>query len=466
MKLMDKNSSVSRIYESISVQNHSHASQTRADADSRRSSGNSIKIRVTNDSNILVDDESFDCILNENYSILNEAERRQIDVLDDDNEFENTTSNSNSNEQLERTFSKKKLKERKQLCRSAAQQQHHLVYQESEDQPEVAEKSFNSVEALGEPVEYQSQNSAFDELFAAAKTGNFIKSAHVEAKMAIAAHKDDDDEPAEPAEDVEEQFFAKKNLFNGKVRNGSFKNRQSFKKVSPYESNPASSPMTALKVQDSLGSPQPLTRSCSCKRPGSFKKMRAKAEAPVQVQTSRLPSVATPLSLANNGRRSTQCSIVLSEELDKENNVAASGDLDQDAEVCRVRQFNMTNKGSVINRGDSFKRSFKRSSNSISSKKDVSPVFPSHDGGNTLNLPDFQDAYLNKSVNSSSCGLNDETASGVSAAVNSTENQMPLINAGEQTNDVKTYLVYMIGSSRFLSRHLELILELNFLFIM
>ena len=449
---MDKNSSVSRIYESISVQNHSHTNQSRTDADSRRSSGNSIKIRVINDSNILVDDESFDCILNENYSILNETERRQLD--EDDHEVENSTSNSNSNEQLERTCSKKKLKERKQLCRSAAQQQHHLVYQESEDQPEAAEKSsFNSVEALGEPVEYQSQNSAFDELFAAAKTGNFIKSAHVEAKMAIAAHKDD--EPAEPAEDVEEQFFAKKNLFNGKVRNGSFKNRQSFKKVSPYESNPASSPMTALKVQDSLGSPQPLTRSCSCKRPGSFKKMRAKAEVPAQVTQTSRPSVTTPSSLANNGRRSTQCSIMLSEEMDKEN-VAASADFEQDAEVCRVRQFNMTNKGSVINRGDSFKRSFKRSSNSISSKKDASPVFPSHDGSNTLNLPDFQDAYLNKSVNSSSCGLNDDTASGVSAAVNSTENHIPLVNATEQTNDVKTYLVYMIGSSRFLSHLLAI----------
>lgn len=44
--------------------------------ESRRSSGNSITIKITNDENVTMDEESLENILNENYSILSERERR------------------------------------------------------------------------------------------------------------------------------------------------------------------------------------------------------------------------------------------------------------------------------------------------------------------------------------------------------------------------------------------------------
>ena len=43
--------------------------------ESRRSSGNSITIKITNDNNVTMDDQSLENILNENFSILNEFER-------------------------------------------------------------------------------------------------------------------------------------------------------------------------------------------------------------------------------------------------------------------------------------------------------------------------------------------------------------------------------------------------------
>ena len=99
----------------------------------------------------------------------------------------------------------------------------------------------------------------------------------------------------------------------------------------------------------------------------------------------------------------------------------------------------------MINRGDSFKRSFKRSNNSISSKKDTGINY--YEGSNTLNLPDFQDAYNKSSNNSSNYGLN-ETSFSHDATASFSEN-IEIKPSEKQTEKVepKIFLVYVVGST-------------------
>lgn len=170
-----------------------------------------------------------------------------------------------------------------------------------------------------------------------------------------------------------------------------------------------------------LGSPQQLTRSVSCKRPGSFKKMRSKNASPNTAnrvaaananyspgspgggggdrdsKKSNSPRSGSGVGVSGVGggsgqRRGTQCSITLMDDFNpsrqqQQQNRAGSLPFENlirpqtltipseqiaaespsgGAEVYRVRQF-VTSKGAVINRGDSFKRSFKRSNQSLSS---------------------------------------------------------------------------------------------------
>lgn len=453
---------------------------------SRRASGNSITIRITNEKNDNIEDESLNKVLNE----LDSFDKHDVDdlVVDrgygdkDRDEAEDTTSNSTSNEFISSIIkqnSKKKLKDRRKLIRSAAQQQHHLTYQESEDQIEEELKSrYNSVEQLNENSQYKSQNSAFDELFAAAETGNTSMSAIVEAKMAASAENDN------------EFQFIKKNT-SIRSRNNSFRvnssNLNSNKKVqsideSKFEQNTDSTNTinksnssnkknsnNALNVETNLGAPQQLTRSCSCKRPGSFKKMKAKSGISPNrthqmngsiTNSSQKINSSGPITNANASRRGTQCSITIQETLDKQGNRAGSLPFEnnqnllganEDEEVCRVRQFNITTKGSVINRGDSFKRSFKRSNNSLSSKKEIGTT---HYEGNTLNLPEYQD-YNNKSSNSSNCGdltLNEPVNENAAIHVSFNEvdtNNMALVSNQEKkrVEPPKNFLVYLIGST-------------------
>jgi hypothetical protein len=93
---------------------------------SRRSSGNSITIKITNTENSHL------------YDIINSNELEKFDENDelnenDRDEAEDTSSNSVSNDFSSSHSTKKKLKERKKLVRSIAQQQHQLNCQESED---------------------------------------------------------------------------------------------------------------------------------------------------------------------------------------------------------------------------------------------------------------------------------------------------------------------------------------------
>lgn len=150
----------------------------------------------------------------------------------------------------------------------------------------------------------------------------------------------------------------------------------------------------------------------------------------------------------------------------------------ENKEVYRVRQFNVTTKGTVINRGDSFKRSFKRSTQSISSnhnkphKENSSPTYLDT---NTLNLPEYQEGggsgsvYLNKSSNSSNYGINETSfiVDGVSAngsgnggvtsnvgiIIENCDDTSPLV-VGNQSQlqiahpqDSQTYMVYIMGAS-------------------
>ena len=169
---------------------------------SRRASGNSITIKITSENNENIEDDALRQVLNE----IDSFDQTDLDDIDlglasergygdrDRDEAEDTTSQSTSTEHLpgalSKQNSKKKLKDRRKLHRSSAQQQHHLNYQESEDQIEEELKSnYNSLEQLNAEesrTQYESQgmNSAFDELFAAAQTGNSSISAIVEAKMA------------------------------------------------------------------------------------------------------------------------------------------------------------------------------------------------------------------------------------------------------------------------------------------
>lgn len=463
---------------------------------SRRASGNSITIKVTSD----VVKHNFKTNRDtENQSTNNEEEFEGRDK--DRDKEEDTTSDSNSNE-LNRTQSKKKLKERKKLVRSSAQQQHHLTYQESEDLADE-ERLKNNKELnkeINELFEYQNMNSAFDELFAAAESGNLAMSAMAEAKMAAvtAAASAEANETLVDYDNSESPFNRKT-----RSRNSSFRGRSSVKrsqKTPPNDnvelSQAKKSPINSLKAESYLGSPQQLTRSCSCKRPGSFKKMKAKSSGvspsispnrrDLKSPEANTPIVVTTTPAANvSGRRGTHCSITISEDLEAVLQQNRAGSLpfeslsnqqqqqpvnnsylnpNEDAEVYRVRQFNITNKGSVINRGDSFKRSFKRSNNSLSSKKETP-----ENNNNTLNLPEYLD---NKSGNSSNVGLNEisekdtganflssgsvnlvnanngscATFNSMNTNLTTTNNSTAVCNLTQQES-AQTFVVYILGSS-------------------
>ena len=164
-------------------------------------------------------------------------------------------------------------------------------------------------------------NSAFDQLFAAA--ADPAMSAIIEAKMAT--------EAAALATSVEEQqqhSLSKKNSIS-RSRNGSFRHNAgggSFRRAgsrTPNESIDSKSTLNVgadnsvnltasgsvtptnpkrfsnnLKIDGNahLGAPQALTRSCSCKRPGSLKKMKSKNASPNRSPLLGTTPIATTLN--------------------------------------------------------------------------------------------------------------------------------------------------------------------------
>ena len=455
---------------------------------SRRSSGNSITIKITNTENSHLDD------------IMNSNELEKFDENDelnenDRDEAEDTSSNSVSNDFSSSHSTKKKLKERKKLVRSFAQQQHQLNCQESEDlldenHPINQEESENITEdmihAQIQSVFNKNMNSAFDELFEAAQTGNIAKSAVIEAKMAAAAaavEKDDD-----LANEQQQQSCRRSSI--ARSRNGSFRGSNRAVNSTTKENNNHKS----LFIENNfLGAPNQLTRSVSCKRPGSFKRMKSRNASPNRPHNDNNLSInatpnldrhspvivqrSSPAGSSNNntGRRGTQCSITIMDNLENgiQQNRAGSlpfekmigGDemnMEQNnGEVYRVRQFHTTNNGLVINRGDSFKRSFKRSTHSITSNPNNHS--PTTKKDNLLNLPmDGHDGYMRRISNVSNHDeIINETCFNTPKACevlnendvnNNTNNdgathqniKVPVINSQES---VATYLVYLLGAT-------------------
>jgi len=261
---------------------------------------------------------------------------------------------------------------------------------------------------------------------------------------------------------VDEQF-ASEDLDKSVSRTSSFRRgfRNSFKsRNSPIKSTenspPGSNKLLPKPSDNKLGAPQQLTRSQSCKRPGSFKRsQKAKQNGLVEANRKESPTSAQPAHLS--GRRGTQGSINLGEMEGRCESLPMDNmNGEEDTEICRVRQFNITNKG-IVNRGDSFKRSFKRSNNSLTSKKEISPTI-NHADSNTLNLPDTYDGFfVNKSCNNSNNGLNDassnaESKSTQSGIIDNKSISSRNVNFNTKKEPVaqKSYLVYMIGASRFL----------------
>lgn len=493
---------------------------------SRRTSGNSITIRITSESDNNLDD-------NENRD---QEDDTEINDDRDRDRAEDTTSNSTSNENVLNSNHKlghkhKKSKDKKQFVRSSVQQAHHLANQESEDlidevttihkHPYQQDNNNNDEEGFFHHQQ-QNMNKAFDELFAAAEFGDSSISAMIEAKMAADALAQSNHGLENNEFDTEIPFGKKRNSIV-RSRNGSFRSsRQSTGSIKKASSKtPPNDDLvlngngdadsntlvkntfnSSLKTEDYLGSPNNLTRSCSCKRPSSFKRMKSKNNSPNRLlnpnenngnsprrSQSRTPTLTAPQSIVNE-RRGTQCSISILDDLESHMSSNRAGSLpfenlnnflqnqqlqvfDYDennknnTEVYRVRQFNTTNKGSVINRGDSFKRSFKKSSQSISSnknKKDNSSTV--NQDSKNLNLPEFQDGYLNRS--SSKCGINETSfiasdantpisANGIEIngngfnGLNKTSLQNPAksskVASSALNMQVMTYIVFVMGAS-------------------
>lgn len=534
---------------SLSSTSSNNSAANRNNANNRRQSGNSISIKIAND-NLLIkrnvtppadekqidknnnndDDDDDDVDVHEEFN--------DQDTNNDRDEGEDTTSNSTSNESYPNNLKlmKKKSKEKKKFVRSAAQQQHHLVYQESEDLGD------EQLEPASRPnVEYTktNMNRAFDELFAAAETGNSSMSAIIEAKMAA--------EAVEAAADLkspsptDSTAYIKKGSISSS-RNGSIRASRPkglFSRTCQHDPSLDAELYSNLVEQETqqirrrlsnhLGSPQQLTRSVSCKRPGSFKKMKSKNASPNRnvnsanvIQPKNGTNASTPSAENNSStptnvsvggpRRGTQCSITIMEDIESKRQQSRAGslpfenlirpqtlaipgtpDLDADggsisagttdvmpanaADVYRIRQF-VTNKDSVINRGDSFKRSFKRSNQSLASnsiKKDASRELPSIPANsNTLNLPEPKDgAYFMTNNKTSSSSINETSftnmensssnfaikldpamvnelaatptsSNGTVANIATAANNMLKINGQES---VQTYVVYVLGSS-------------------
>lgn len=446
-------------YMSSSSRNNSNKHDSSSSPQSsRRQSGNSITIKIISENNDTVWDDS---IKESDLNTFDEEEvEREREYQKDRDEGEDTSSNSANYEYSPGGSGKhKKLKERKKLVRSSAQQQHHLIYQESEDLIEEQPTYHEFKENLA-----KNMNSAFDELFAAAESGNSSVSAVIEAKMAAQAASV---APNESNVTLKPSASFKQNYGLNRT-GGSFKYpRKSDERTNSRSTlnENANRLSNNLKSDCYLGSPKQLTRSCSCKRPSSFKKMRSKNASPnrplpnnesVFVRTVPNWDITPPES---NSRRGTQSSVNVNpgrrtSSLPFETFIGPQIQTmlpnDEEAEVYRVRQF-VTNKGSVINRGDSFKRSFKRSTQSISSnsKKDTSPTFQDT---NTLNLPDFQDGNVFAfNGNGASSNQFNETSLITSEQISYDKvaeiNQVipPIIVQNQEA--IKTYVVYILGAS-------------------
>jgi hypothetical protein len=230
-----------------------------------------------------------------------------------------------------------------------------------------SEENTNNEDEL-EPVE--NFNSVFDELFAAAKTGNTTATVSVEIKLAEAALFAAESE--RKSNSSTQSSSPVSGIISGK--NESLKHLNQHQNNSNINLNTKSNHLGLIEVEGY--SAQPLTRSCSCKRPGSFKKMRSKNHLNSQQQTNQQITARTTSDhskIDDEKKNNSGNNYSTSEEIgiiNKSSNRAGSLpfetlDVNHNLDTYRLRCFNITSKGGIVNRGDSFKRSFKRSNRSI-----------------------------------------------------------------------------------------------------
>jgi hypothetical protein len=218
-------------------------------------------------------------------------------------------------------------------------------------------------------------NSAFDELFAAAQSDDTSATAAVEVKL------------AEATAAANQERKSNNSTNSSSPTSANLSRRRSSHQKNSSNTNiqtPKSNYLNLIDAEGYLGSPQQLTRSCSCKRPGSFKKMRSRNVNNQQITTRTSSDHSkideTVLNNNNNQHIITINNYSTSDELEnaavKPSNRAGSlpfETLDNNSrnlDTYRMRCFNITPKGAIVNRGDSFKRSFKRSSRSIAQQVD------------------------------------------------------------------------------------------------
>jgi len=255
---------------------------------------------------------------------------------------------------------------------------------------------------------------------------------------------------------------------------------------------------------------EPLARSCSYKRPQSIKKYRQKKKdkdkdkdknkdkesqtlsgRPSQPISAPLPPSTSARKSIGGGRISAIDLMTTDDPQDQWSNLQSQRSgrvgslpldqlqlpIDGEEEIYRVRQFNTTSKG-FVNRGDSFKRSFKRSgsisrrssfrtnnnllSNETSPTQDSDGTLPKegrtsiHSLNNSItpNLNGIVDNHFNNDSNSL---ITNTTTNTTTATVPITlddeeeEEDSPVVEriqtADGFVQDIRVYQVYLLGMS-------------------
>ena len=325
---------------------------------------------------------------------------------------------------------------------------------------QIEENSSYRDENDSEPIE--NLNSVFDELFAAAKTGNTSATVALEVKLAEAALFAAEFE--RKSNSSTQSSSPVSGIISGKNESNKILNQQ--QNNSNNNLNAKSKYLGLIEVDGY--SAQPLTRSCSCKRPGSFKKMRSKnnlnsQQQPHQQITGRTSSDHSKID--NEKQNSPENNYSTSEELgviNKPSNRAGSLpfetlDVNRNLDTYRLRCFNITSKGGIVNRGDSFKRSFKRSSRSVVEQNspltvvndDSSCEVQSPQKQNTIPTPML---ILSQASDDGSL-MNRENDTGVINEIKTyprNNNKLKLLkNSGAENTaieNIDTFVVYVVGS--------------------
>lgn len=230
----------------------------------------------------------------------------------------------------------------------------------------------NEEDEVTDTTRVNNLNSVFDELFAAAQSRNTNTTVSFGIKL------------PESASDLERRKSNSSTHSSSPPSATIIGKNESVKVLYQQQHNNSNSNLnmkknflTLKEAEGYLGSPQQLTRSCSCKRPGSFKKMRSHSNVNNSNQNQLTIKPRTTSEKIDDTSREAdpvdKNNFSNSDEfrkLNKSSNRAGSLpfeslETNRNLDIYRLRCFNITPKGGIVNRGDSFKRSFKRSNRSV-----------------------------------------------------------------------------------------------------